>query len=419
MKQHIKSLITQVKVLNDKYDAIKKISGENFNIFSILNLERDEVKTHSYFIYDLINPSGSHNQGNTFLKLFLKEILTSDEYKSIDSAEHIKVMREDPTNENRRIDFTIETSELLIAIEMKINADDQPKQLLDYDKYIKEKKDQTKLYYLTLLGTDASEKSKGTLKKDIDYHPISFSYHIYCWIEDCIEKSATIPTLREGLVHYRNLIRKLTNQTSEGIGKEMEKILKTPKDIEAANTIVQEYAKVWAKKEVEFWSKLKEKINTDWKIEYCTDKKDTSESIDYELIAHNRSKKDDYFGLFFRKNVELYTFTCNVYAYNSDNHLIIDFCIQRDEEDIELPELVQDILGSIGFNEKTDDGLHWVFLQKTIQFYGRYVSEPTFELFNDVNFKDLVNNTAKEVTEQLKKISEKEDEILKDIQNES
>jgi len=49
MKNNIKNLIAQVKVLNEKHDAIRKINGENFNIFSILNLETDEVKTHSYY----------------------------------------------------------------------------------------------------------------------------------------------------------------------------------------------------------------------------------------------------------------------------------------------------------------------------------------------------------------------------------
>ena len=33
IKNHTKSLIAQVKVLNDKYDAIRKINGENFNFF--------------------------------------------------------------------------------------------------------------------------------------------------------------------------------------------------------------------------------------------------------------------------------------------------------------------------------------------------------------------------------------------------
>ena len=49
--ERIESLINQVKVINNKYDSIKKLNGENFNIFSILKIERREVQAHSYFIY--------------------------------------------------------------------------------------------------------------------------------------------------------------------------------------------------------------------------------------------------------------------------------------------------------------------------------------------------------------------------------
>jgi len=40
---------------NEKNEAVKKINGENFNIFSILKLETDEVKTHSYMAKDIID----------------------------------------------------------------------------------------------------------------------------------------------------------------------------------------------------------------------------------------------------------------------------------------------------------------------------------------------------------------------------
>jgi len=140
--EKINSLIKQVKVINEKHKAIQRINGENFNIFSILKLETKEVKTHSNFIYELLNPNGSHNQGDVFLKLFLKQVLTKKEYKNIGSI--IKVEAETLTDENRRIDFTIATSNIFIAIEMKINARDKEKQLSDYHRNIQNQKDKTK-----------------------------------------------------------------------------------------------------------------------------------------------------------------------------------------------------------------------------------------------------------------------------------
>src|SRR5690606_13316597 len=47
--------------------------GENFNLISLLNMERDEVRTHSRIIGELLNPEGTHGQGNTFLKIFFKQ----------------------------------------------------------------------------------------------------------------------------------------------------------------------------------------------------------------------------------------------------------------------------------------------------------------------------------------------------------
>ena len=150
LTEKIESLINQVKVINDKYDSIEKINGDNFNIFSILRVEEKEVQTHSYFIYELLNPKGSHNQEDVFLQLFLKQILKKEEYKNISSI--IEVYRKTPTDKNRKIDFTIKTSNIFIAIEMKINANDQNNQLWDYYQYIENKKDTNKLYYLAIFA---------------------------------------------------------------------------------------------------------------------------------------------------------------------------------------------------------------------------------------------------------------------------
>ena len=46
----IKNLLQQVSIIKKKYDEIAKITGENFNIFSIMRAESDEVRTHSRII---------------------------------------------------------------------------------------------------------------------------------------------------------------------------------------------------------------------------------------------------------------------------------------------------------------------------------------------------------------------------------
>ena len=70
----LKSILEQVRVLKAKYDERAEVTGENFNVFSILHMESDEVKTHSAIIAELLNPRGSHSQRTLFLKLFLEKL---------------------------------------------------------------------------------------------------------------------------------------------------------------------------------------------------------------------------------------------------------------------------------------------------------------------------------------------------------
>jgi len=410
-----KSLIKQVRVINEKHETIKSINGENFNIFSILKIERKEVNTHSYFIYDLLNPKGSHNQGDKFLRIFLKQILKKEDYENIGSTIEAKVEREKIIKDNRRIDFTIETSNFFIAIEMKIDARDQDNQLYDYYEYSKTKKKYS-LFYLTLDGKEADEKSTNDLEVNKDYFLISFQYDIYNWIEACIEKVATIPTIREGLVHYRNLIRKLTNQMGDEMDKDIIKIIKTPEDIKAMHIIYSEYANILAKKEVEFWESLEgtleKRLKDDsFNIKFLTDsKKGISEyKKDYKKIAEQRKSKNDYFGLNLSLNRNKVLFDIDLYSFNDEDFLTMQIEIYKKNKNINLSILAEQ-LKEIGFIKK-DKNSRWFYLKERIKFYGS--GEPTFELFDDNKFRELVESTSKEVIKTLNKL--KEDILLQDI----
>lgn len=42
------------------------------NIFRLLGITTDEVRTHSALLADLLNPRGTHGQGSLFLATFLQ-----------------------------------------------------------------------------------------------------------------------------------------------------------------------------------------------------------------------------------------------------------------------------------------------------------------------------------------------------------
>lgn len=250
------SLLRQAKKIIEKHDAIEQAVGGKFNIFTLLDRERDEVKTHSLFIYDFINPHGSHAQGDRYLRLFAEKVLKIDSFEPT----NLRIKREDPTDENRRIDFTIQNNDYFIAIEMKIDAPDQPKQLVDYKKQIQKSKKEAKLYYLTLDGKEANETSTHDKGKPVDYERISFAMDIREWIEACIAHSATLPTIRETLVQYAKLLRKLTHQNEVTMDTELIDLLLTDGNLATAEKIKNALPDARAQLELRFWRKLETQL---------------------------------------------------------------------------------------------------------------------------------------------------------------
>lgn len=236
----------------------------NFNIFSILNIERREVDTHSLFLYELLNPYGSHNHHSLFLKSFLNHVLQLNDYGSI--LNH-GVKREDPTKFGRRIDFTIETTQYQIAIEMKIDADDQTNQLYDYYMEMNERarnldseKQNIKIYYLTLFGNPASKKSLNNLNNN-DYECISFCNDILRWINHCIDISYSKAVVKELLNQYKVLLEIITNQNTNLQAKTMKIITQNKKNFIAAYETYKSFEGVATKLETSFWYTLTNKIS--------------------------------------------------------------------------------------------------------------------------------------------------------------
>jgi len=422
MKNNIKSIISQVVKINEKYNEIKKINGDSFNIFSILNMEKNEVRTHSMFIYELLNPQGSHNQGKKFLNLFIDEVLHLKDYRVK------QVKREDLTKDGKRIDFTIETNSCQIGIEMKIDADDQENQLIDYKNELKNRcsnEQKVKLYYLTLTGYEASSKSTNDkLEAAKDYILISFKFEILNWIDQCIEKSATIPTLREGLIQYRNLIRKLTNTLPQIKENEMEEIIRDAKDIQAMHTIVNSYSKIWAKKEMEFWNVLWDKLDTKCEKDgfECNDyyeiwiDEDGNEYDDEQVIENiirQRDKKYYSVGFILEKMYQNNTYI-RVYIIEYDDTISYYIAFFDENDEITMNESLEKICKQVGFSRKNKKE-RYQYSKEKITFYGRYQPEPTYELFDQNIFDKYVENITNEVCQYITSLSKNDRKIAKAI----
>lgn len=210
----IENLLRQVQVKIEHSKEIAKLNGENFNIFSILNLESNENRTHSRFLAELLNPYGSHEMGSRFLEFFLNVI----EVKHTDFDFHTATVivektigvRNDKDKSGGRIDIAMsDKNGINIFIENKIYASDQVAQIERYCNY---RTDKSMVYYLSLYGNEPNEKSRGALKSGVHFHCISYRDNIINWLELCTREATDQPILRESIKQYIILIKKLTGQ---------------------------------------------------------------------------------------------------------------------------------------------------------------------------------------------------------------
>ena len=208
------NFIKEISRVTEMYSRHRKLSGEEFNIFSIMSMESDEVFTHSALLAELLNPKGTHGLGKTPLELFIKEFLDPDHKMNLDNAvckkeDHIGFTNEDKT-EGGRVDIVVKDLEgNVILIENKIYASEQLNQLARYKKNYPK----AELFYLTLDGKESDQNVAADDAPKL-YRNLSYEKNIIPWISSCAELAYNKPMLREVLNQYIFLLKKLTNQTT-------------------------------------------------------------------------------------------------------------------------------------------------------------------------------------------------------------
>ena len=212
--QEVASICTHEQALQEE----RHRKGENYNLFSILNIERYELK-HSALIANLLDPKGSHGCGDAFLKAFF-EIALKERAYPFEDCTHLHSYTEYYTgpiagDTGGRIDILVTSSDYGLIIENKIYAGDQDKQLTRYDNYGKEifGADGYLLVYLTLYGCDASKESTATKSaEEVAYLRLSYAEDILRWLGQCVRLADNKPLVRESLNQYIRTIKQLTYQ---------------------------------------------------------------------------------------------------------------------------------------------------------------------------------------------------------------
>jgi len=368
-------LIKQIEIIEYKYQKINEQSVDNFNIFSILRQEKDEVNLHSRFIYELLNPKGSHNQGDTFLKIFLDSI---DIEYNIDIFEIYK--------EQYNIDILLKSKKQAIIIENKIDTQDHSNQLSRYINTIKTQgyKDyEIKTIYLTLYGEEPNESIK-------DIVLLSYSNDIKNWITKCIEKVAQKPTLRETLVQYLNLINKLTNElNNQGFIMEVKELLLQKDNLKTILSIEEAIIEAKIDIQLKFWQTLLSYLKqAQYQFEFYNiyGDRDIRESV-YKYYTKKKNRKD--YGFEYQVDNNLYFFI------EIRDNIYYGFYFKEDTNIDKQIKALDKI--SIKWEEP-----YWKYPNKKLDF----------EQFNNANILDILDNTQKE--KDIKNIS---DEVIYLITN--
>lgn len=112
-------------LLDAQREGIEMYAAPRFSSFELF---RPNEVALSRIIGDLLDPRGLHGQGTLFLNALLRTI----GLPPVRSHGRVRVVREAPTSIGRRIDLVIETPDVLLGVENKPSAIQQPNQLAHY-----------------------------------------------------------------------------------------------------------------------------------------------------------------------------------------------------------------------------------------------------------------------------------------------
>lgn len=405
--------------ISDKYELINKNTGGYFNIFDILGLSYDEVSICK-FIYELINPHGSHYQGSLYLKLFVENTLhmsfSDYEYK------RASVYKEYVIRNKRRIDLAIEIGDKKIPIEVKIYASDQNKQCFDYYKiYAKN----SNVFYLTLDGREPSEESaKGlTLKDDGGYDEvsqISFENEILDWLNECVSQTETIKIapIREVILQFIGVVRSMTNQTEKSKEQEIVNLISSSKEnmknaleikrsLDMCNQNMIKKVLSELEERVDKIFKSKNIFNESIKMQPYSYKADNYKLVD----TYYDKRSSTYPGLsYFIKNLD--DEIDLLFRFEIDHCLFAGFCTSKNGESAG-EQLSQEQIGEIisdEFGNKNGWWIYWEYLPE-----GKGAQSANFKEFNEANldlfdedkferFIDLCEEKIKEIFSKLKNL---------------
>jgi hypothetical protein len=405
-------MLNKVSGIIGKYADQSKREGDNFNIFEVINLTSNEVRIHSRFLAELLNPNGSHGQDDLFLKQFV-EINEITDFDSLNAQIYVeKYIGSKTMTTGGRIDIYIEDQKgNSIIIENKIYAEDQENQLVRYHNY-KPKN----IFYLTLFGISPSMSSYGNLQQDKDFKLISYRDDIAFWLNECKNLIKDKPLIHEGINHYLNLILHLTGQSNnKRMNNEIRDVItKNTDSLKTAARIEENYLNAKIQIQWLFWKSLKKEFVTH-KIPFNDHEVQWKNVNSYYTKSRNR---DNFYGLW-REIFSHGNFSVH-FRFELGNEMYSGFTLIKsgkpgnsNHTDFEL--IRNHLKESDGRYNSNKWWLGWKNTEPRLEFRN-FNSETIFKLADELYLEKIVNDMVKnaktEIADFLNFISTQKDNLF-------
>lgn len=378
-------LLKEVETIRSLYERLHKQHGEQFNVFTITGIsERETLMCR--MLHDLLNPLGSHGQGDVYLKLFIEKIvklpLTDEDYK------HATVAYEYMISDKRRIDIVIITPNYRIPIEVKIYAGDQKNQCHDYYQWAVN----SNVYYITIEGRMPAKSSLASLQPS-QITCVSFEKDIIHWLEKCMTTIQTVhvTSIREIIRQMIEAIRLFCGEVGdEEMNETLQLIMRDKQTMKNAKLIQEAFEKSHGEMIRKVFERLKEEIP----FEY-TPKDGDYQSDNFSSIHNYRSRP---YPIMWFKMYDDWHDGLDLYMYIEVNwRLYVGFSTfdnngeQRCDSKI-FSQYVPDL--------KVEEFVVWDYLPNSSEsplFHKPSLQNNFFELFEEAYFEQFIQNCLQRI----------------------
>ncbi|MGH0028818.1 MAG: PD-(D/E)XK nuclease family protein [Myxococcota bacterium] len=275
----VRDLAKWLAAVGERLEYLKRTRAENardeapeLNVFETLGVQSTETR-HSAFLAWLLDPDGSHAQGDVFLRSFLRLRRVGIE-GTIESFGRWSVTTEESTHAHGRLDIVLRcrSSGVLLVIENKIYAQEGEGQLSRYLQWMStQAASKKRLVYLTL---DGQEPRSMEGRKD-EFATLSYKDDILDWLGVLSSDSRAVRAapVRSLLSQYCATLRSLTGEgNAMSTDPEVTDLLCQPDSLGTALDVAAAVPEVKRRVEARFWLELEGALRAglehagDWRI---------------------------------------------------------------------------------------------------------------------------------------------------------